>query len=401
MRSKWPLAFVVASLCACGGPRYTDDMEAYRLMRRRDEAKTIAERYPRLSAQAEQSFRAALQAQRDGEDDLRRHYTWMALTLWRTAQSLSERQDSMDGRLAVEGRIALTREAYDEATKRAVAAREVVSREQRLRDVAWRYADLPAEARMRPEAAEKALDGALAALRDAGIMGADDHAPGPLDQARKAFDEGTRSLEMGRPEEAIAKAVEATRLAKLAAGMACPGEANDRLNRAMRRQMAVLIASAQAIPGVAPRINDQGVVLTVRGAVGEDQTTLRPEARPTLARIAELAEWFPNYRVVVEGHTVSSGSPADDLIRTRFVASTVMTALRQLGVPPDRLSGMGKGANAPVAAGESAAERAQNRRVDIVFVPTSVPVPPAQCSPPPDLHPPTYDNQNTEPTLDL
>jgi outer membrane protein OmpA-like peptidoglycan-associated protein len=381
MRLRWPLAVVCASLLnACGASRLPDDMETYKMLRKRDYAVSVEKRYPHLAAAAQQHFRAALEADREGDDDLRRHYTWMALTIWRTAQTLSERQDAMDSRLAVDGRLALTDEAFEEAKRRREAAREVLAREARVREIAWRYADLPPQALARPQAAEDALEETIEALRLAAIAGAGTHAKQQLEAAQRAFDVAARALEGGRPEESVVRAREATVLAQQAAVAACPGDAHDRARRALRRQLAVLLSSAQSIPDVAPRITDRGVVMTLRRALDDEEgTNLRPDARPALAKIAELAEWFPGFRVEVEGHASASGSPTDDLIKTRFQSQTVVEALRSLGVPPARLSGVGKGSNEPVADFQTASGRAQNRRVDVVFVPMQVPVEAATC----------------------
>lgn len=372
---------LASSLAACGGSRLPDDMETYKMLRKRDYAVSVERRYPHLAAAAQQHFRAALEADREGDDDLRRHYTWMALTIWRTAQTLSERQDAMDSRLAVDGRLALTDEAFEEAKRRREAAKVVLEREARVREIAWQYADLPPQALARPQAAEEALEETIEALRLAAIAGASQHAKQQFEAAQRAFDVAARSLEGGRPEESVVRAREATNLARQAAVAACPGDAHDRARRALRRQLAVLLSSAQAIAEVAPRITDRGVVLTLRRALADDEegTSLRPDARPALAKIAELAEWFPGFRVEVEGHASASGSPTDDLIKTRFQAQTVVEALRSLGVPPDRLSGVGKGANEPVADFQTASGRAQNRRIDVVFVPVQVPIEAATC----------------------
>jgi outer membrane protein OmpA-like peptidoglycan-associated protein len=255
----------------------------------------------------------------------------------------------------------------------------VLVRETKVREIAWRYADLPPQAAARPRAATDALEEAVGAMREATIAGAAKHASAQFQGAQRSFDLALHAMETGNMEEAVVRARESAMVARQATRASCPGEAHDRQRRALRRAMAVLLSSAQSISGVAPRIGIDGVVVTLRRALDEEGTTLQPDARPALAKVAELAEWFPGFRVRVEGHASASGSPADDLIRTRFEAQTVVEALRSMGVPTARLSGVGKGANEPVADFRSASGRAQNRRIDIVFIPVQVPVEPSSC----------------------
>jgi chemotaxis protein MotB len=101
----------------------------------------------------------------------------------------------------------------------------------------------------------------------------------------------------------------------------------------------------------------------------EGSTTLKPDSAPLLDRLARLLAQN-DYAVSVEGHT-------DDLpIHTdRFPSNWELSAARagavtryfiEHGIAPSRLSAAGYADTRPIAANDSAADRARNRRVSLV-----------------------------------
>ena len=118
----------------------------------------------------------------------------------------------------------------------------------------------------------------------------------------------------------------------------------------------------------------RGTVLTLSGSVifGSGQSTLLPAARNKLSEVASaLASGGGNSKIVVEGHTDSSGS--DDANRALSLqrATAVRDALVANGVSAERISVEGFGETRPIADNSSQAGRANNRRVEIVLQPGS------------------------------
>lgn len=100
-----------------------------------------------------------------------------------------------------------------------------------------------------------------------------------------------------------------------------------------------------------------------------DSATLTPQARTHLARIAAR---LTGGRTQVAGHTDSLGSPAYNKALSRRRAAAVKAELAGLGVKG--LTARGYGETDPVAPNEVGGKdnplgRAENRRVEIVFVP--------------------------------
>jgi outer membrane protein OmpA-like peptidoglycan-associated protein len=94
---------------------------------------------------------------------------------------------------------------------------------------------------------------------------------------------------------------------------------------------------------------------------------LMPTAGATLDRVGDLLRENPNATITVEGHTDSTGVPADNLRLSRDRAEAVKNALVARGVAPERITTKGYGQDRPTASNDSAEGRAKNRRTEIVL----------------------------------
>jgi OmpA-OmpF porin, OOP family len=129
-----------------------------------------------------------------------------------------------------------------------------------------------------------------------------------------------------------------------------------------------LAAAQQALADLQAKHTDRGMVVTLGDVLFDTgQSTLKPGAVATLDRLASFMQSNPQTRLVIEGHTDSTGSVSfnDELSQRR--ADAVATALIERGVPASSLRATGKGESLPVASNATAAGRQQNRRVEIIF----------------------------------
>ena len=76
---------------------------------------------------------------------------------------------------------------------------------------------------------------------------------------------------------------------------------------------------------------------------------------------------YPQYKVLVEGYTDSTGSDSHNQELSERRASTVQMALLNTGISSDRVQPRAYGEGFPVAGNDTAASRQLNRRVEIVF----------------------------------
>lgn len=100
-----------------------------------------------------------------------------------------------------------------------------------------------------------------------------------------------------------------------------------------------------------------------------DSTRLRPDLQADLRAVAANLRDYPNSQVIVIGHTDSTGDAGYNQDLSERRAGTVAGVLRNEGVSAGRLSTVGRGESQPIASNDSAAGRAQNRRVEIVIRP--------------------------------
>ena len=100
-------------------------------------------------------------------------------------------------------------------------------------------------------------------------------------------------------------------------------------------------------------------------------STLKPEFRATLDRVAESMVQYPNSLIDVYGHTDSTGSDAFNQTLSESRARTVANYLVSRGVAATRLRSQGFGETMPVASNDTDAGRMKNRRVEIKIVPVS------------------------------
>lgn len=99
-----------------------------------------------------------------------------------------------------------------------------------------------------------------------------------------------------------------------------------------------------------------------------DRATLRPEATPTLEKLAAVLKTRTAPAVEVQGHMDNVGAAGDAArqLLSEARAGTVAAWLAAHGVPASRLSAKGYGKTRPVAANDSDLGRAMNRRIEIV-----------------------------------
>ena len=117
---------------------------------------------------------------------------------------------------------------------------------------------------------------------------------------------------------------------------------------------------------------EEGVVIRISGAVlfPSGRAALRPEAITVLRRIAASIAGLPN-GIRVEGHTDDRppvGGFADNWQLSSERAIAVLRSLNAFGIASDRLSAAGRAATRPIAEGSTEADRAKNRRVEILLL---------------------------------
>lgn len=100
----------------------------------------------------------------------------------------------------------------------------------------------------------------------------------------------------------------------------------------------------------------------------KNSTEIAPKYKLHLTAAAQLLSAYPQYKLVVEGHTDTSGNPQLNqrvsTSRAEMVRSTLVT---QYGVSPSQIEAIGRGQTQPIASNANEEGRQLNRRVSLTL----------------------------------
>jgi chemotaxis protein MotB len=159
------------------------------------------------------------------------------------------------------------------------------------------------------------------------------------------------------------------------------GEGDSSNSQGLREELEAMLRDAGLPEKASVRMTSRGVALYIEGDILFDSgsAALRPEAWRILDSIGEMLPRV-GYRVDVQGHSdaVPISTPAFPS-NWELSASRAGRAVRyfvEKGVPADRFRAIGLAETRPVAPNDTAKGRANNRRVEFLFV-NPAPVKPA------------------------
>jgi len=111
----------------------------------------------------------------------------------------------------------------------------------------------------------------------------------------------------------------------------------------------------------------EGIVITFDSGLlfPVDQATLDDQAKQNLGELARILKKYEDTNILVEGHTDSTGSDEYNQMLSVRRADAVAEYLAFLDVDPARMQAVGYGESQPEASNDTAAGRAQNRRVEV------------------------------------
>jgi outer membrane protein OmpA-like peptidoglycan-associated protein len=96
-----------------------------------------------------------------------------------------------------------------------------------------------------------------------------------------------------------------------------------------------------------------------------DEYSLRAGAESTLAAVAEILQKYPDFLVIVEGHTDSIGRESYNQWLSERRSRVVADVLVNKGLDPYRIQVVGYGELRPLASDDTPEGRQQNRRAEI------------------------------------
>jgi len=145
-------------------------------------------------------------------------------------------------------------------------------------------------------------------------------------------------------------------------------EESNRLARLQANQ-GVLMQSLRRFGAV--NKDERGIVLTLPENYfsGIRAADFAPTAETKLTSLGEVLANSTDYKILVESHTDNKGTPEELQALTQERAKILVDKLMSFGITQERVEAKGYGAALPVATNSTNANRAKNRRVQIVLIP--------------------------------
>ena len=198
-----------------------------------------------------------------------------------------------------------------------------------------------------------------------------------ISEARKALDRANELHAKGKDVEDIQyEASVATAQATIAETKIDTVQAREDIEKGTAERQQVLLEARtretervqQELKDLQAKQTERGMVLTLGDVLFDTgKATLKPGAYTTIDRLAQVLNSSKGSRVLIEGHTDSMGSDANNQVLSEQRARSVESALLERGVSASQLRSVGKGESTPVAGNDTGSGRQANRRVELIF----------------------------------
>lgn len=242
------------------------------------------------------------------------------------------------------------RTAEADAARRQATIAQQSAQAQAERDralIAARQAQLD-EARRQAEIAQKTADEQAAALAAA--------------SAQAQRDEALIAARLAEAETARQQAVAAQQAADQQAA------ALEAARAQAERDQALIAQQEQQLKELDARQTPRGMVITLGDVLfAVNKAELSAGGVRNVQKLADFLNQYPQRKVLIEGHTDSTGSRSINQPLSEQRADAVRSALVGMGIGGDRIETRGYAEAYPVASNNTAAGRQMNRRVEIIL----------------------------------
>jgi outer membrane protein OmpA-like peptidoglycan-associated protein len=255
---------------------------------------------------------------------------------------------------------ALEAEGYEQAVNLAVQAESVAREAYAIAEVEDRKQREKALLEEQTARAKDVVFKAEEGLRVAGEIGLPQIDPASYEQARALLERARQSLDAENYAAAITAGEQS---------FAHLGAAAERVKRIKEAESQILNAT-KAIANTETTVTEKGALVRFSGDLfAPGRPEINPSYFPAIQTLAAVIKAYPDYKILIEGHSDSSGNADLNLKLTQERAEAFMKHLiEQGGVPANRLTAAGLGEAHPIADEASAQGRARNRRIDAIFL---------------------------------
>lgn len=363
---RWLMGLLLSALfVACGPPPKPTELSRLESMRNDAYTAQIAQVAPQDLEKVEKLYREANDAWKNSDLERAREYAYLGQIQYRSAEARSrmkEEQTRLDSFLGELASVNQERELLNvktEGVKKSIA---------QLQDTLGRLDQAASSAQK--STVEQAILAAEGERERARGVKAPDFAAGPFNLGENTIRLAQQQLEAGMLEDALKQANDAKASFSDAYNQAKP-EFDKTQSSAQRaeRELALFKAAQSSFPGNALQ-DSRGVVVVMPASFEKGKTTLLAGRYGEIDAIAQIAKDYPETSVIVQGYTQSKGSESTNLTVSQSRADGVRDLLIQKGVDAKRLTSAGYGVESPRYDNKSKSERANNDRVEVIFVMT-------------------------------
>ena len=335
-----------------------------------------AKRHADLVSSSDQLLARSREQWQDNELSDARSSALMGQIKLKQALALADQESARQRIGAAETEIRTAQEEYARVQKELTAVNEQVALLKRLQESTVERQKLAQQItteQARAQASDRISDAELA-IKTADTVNAGTHskdayttAVDNLARARQEMQHGNFQAAETSAQLAKAKADESISVAK----PLYEQEAQAAENKARAEALA---RDAAAIPGIVVRREARGslqrlvIPLAAERLFVRRGTSVAKEREIGLDPIATLLKKYSSYPVQIVGYTDNRGRAGEQLAFSLARAESVFSSLALRGVDPKRMVVSGQGAADPIADNRTAPGRAQNNRIEIVFL---------------------------------
>lgn len=196
-------------------------------------------------------------------------------------------------------------------------------------------------------------------------------------EAIASLSEAVRNLEADISFLEQGNADRDAQIASLETELGGQAQSLDRINQALakRERQRQRFESVEALFGeeqaIVLRQSDSVILRLIGLNFASGSARLTAEHQSILDNVERAISEFPEASIVVEGHTDSFGSDADNQALSQARADSVLQyLLANAPISPANIQALGYGESQPVANNETPEGRTRNRRIDIVIYPS-------------------------------
>ncbi len=376
---------------ACATPPKPRELELFDTLRKTNEANLpeAAKRSPDLTAEADRRSAAARDEWQSNDLPESRRDALIATIKLKSALAIYEQEQlkakiqSLSGQQAQaeEESAGLLKDLASEQEKLALLQKYVDARKtadadkQRLsQQMSNEQQKAQAEQQRLSQqlVSEQKIAAAQLAMRTADTVEAGRYASAEYTAAGDLLAKASAELKQNDYTAAQASAEVAKKNADRAAELAKPQYEQAAQSNENKARNEALARDAPTIAGVKVRIDPRGDLQRLVIVIPELFTKRNPSIAPghdgVLDGVATLLKKYPSYPVQVVGYTDNRGKSNELIAISAARAQAVYSALAERGVEVKQLMVSGLGGEEPFVDNKSAAGRAKNNRVEIVFM---------------------------------